>query len=204
MDLSFVTTLIDKFGYLAIFFAMLLEGSCLPAAAELVLGFAGFLVYQAKLSFASTVIAAWLGTFTGSIAIYQLSRYGGNRLLGKYGHIIHLTPEKIEKVSEWFNHFGPIVIVPWRQMPFIRPKISIIAGLLKMQPLIFITYTAIGTVIWCTIGTALGYYLGYKWPMLMDLFNHLSQVIALTIAVTAVSISALLYNRFRKTKEEAH
>ena len=164
-DFSWLTVFIQDYGYSAIFIASILEGACLPVASELVLGFAGLLVYQGHLSFWGAVSAGWFGSLTGAFIIYSVARYRGRKFLYKWGYVIHLTPARIDSFTNWFNKNGSALIIPWKLLPVIRAKISIAAGLLKMNKATFIIYTAAGVAVWSFIGVSLGAYLGDKWPL---------------------------------------
>lgn len=175
-DFSLLTVYIQDYGYSAIFLASILEGACLPIASELVLGFAGLLVYQGQLSFWGAVSAGWLGSLTGAFIIYSLARYGGRKFLYRWGYVIHLTPVRIDSFTDWFNKNGPALIIPWKLLPVIRAKISIAAGLLKMNKTTFLCYTAIGVAVWSFIGVSLGAYLCNKWPLLDELLPRLGKL----------------------------
>ena len=140
-----LTEFVAEYGYLAIFLMMFLEGMCIPIPSELTMGFAGFMVYQGKLSLPAAIFSGWLGSFSGSFMIYALARKGGGRkFLYRWGYLIRLTPYRLDKLGNWFNHYGPPLIIPWRQLPIIRTKISIAAGLFDMRYITFISFTAIG------------------------------------------------------------
>lgn len=202
MDFTILPDIIQKYGYGAVFFAMLLEGACMPVPSELVLGFAGFLVYQGKMTFAGAVCAAWLGSLTGSFITYSAARYGGRRFLYKWGHFIHITPRRIDTFTAWFNHYGPLVIIPWRLLPVMRPKISIAAGLLKMKRRVFLACTALGIAAWCTLGVFLGSYFGYKWSSLVTVLPAYPPEARLVIAglIIAAGAGIVLYAKARMRK----
>jgi membrane protein DedA with SNARE-associated domain len=200
-DLTVLTPIIENYDYLAIFFAMLLEGACIVIPSELVLGFAGFLVYQGKLTFISSAAAAWLGSLTGSLCIYCLAKYAGRNFLYRWGHVIHLTPERLDTTAIWFNHYGPAMLIPLRILPVIRPKTSIIAGLLDMNPAIFLGYTALGIGIWCAIGITIGQYLGSEWQVLLAMFYHFGRLLMIAASLLISCLALLWYFKLRKAKE---
>lgn len=183
---TLLTDIIANHGYFAIYFAMILEGMCLPVPSELVLGFAGFLVYQNRFLFLHTVLAGWLGSLTGSMLVFGLARFGGRRLLYRWGHLIRLEPQLLDKISVWFERFGPVIIIPWRQAPFIRTRISVFAGLLDMRPLPFLLHTTLGIFIWCTMMVAVGEYLGYHWSSLLHLLTALGKYVSVLFMVIAL------------------
>jgi len=203
-DFESLTGLIENYGYLAIFLAMFLEGMCIPVPSELVLGFAGFLVYQGKLSFAGAVFAGWLGSFAGSCIIYYAARKGGRAFLYRWGRLVQLTPARLDTIAAWFSRWGPPLIIPWRQIPVFRTKISIAAGLLDMRAWVFSFNTALGIAVWCSLAVGLGYHFGRSWHLLVDIFSRLGAfVVAAAVVAGLIAVGAFFYLRRRKIKEEA-
>ncbi|MDT8902644.1 DedA family protein [Anaeroselena agilis] len=200
-----LTLLVEDYGYVAVFVGMFFEGMCIPVPSELVMGFAGYLVYQGKFSLTGAILSGWLGSFAGSCTIYYAARKGGRHFLYRYCHLLRLSPARLDTIGEWFHRFGPPFIIPWRQVPVLRTKISIAAGLLDLKPLVFALYTAVGIAVWCTLSVSLGYYFGQNWMLFVDFFARLGTFVAAAIAVLAVvGVGGLfLYlRRRRKLKEQ--
>lgn len=199
-----LTVLVADYGYLAIFISMFFEGLCVPVPSELVLGFAGFLAFQGKLAIGGAILSGWLGSFAGSLSIYTFARTSGRKYLYRYCHLAHLTPERLDLFGQWFGRFGPPLIIPWRQIPVFRTKISIAAGLLDIPVLVFAANTACGIAVWCTLAVSLGYYFGRNWHLLVDIFSRIGTfIVAGVILAGAAGLALLLYLRRRKIKEEA-
>lgn len=196
-----LTVVVEDYGYLAVFVTMFFEGLCIPIPSELILGFAGFLVYQGKFSFAGSILTGWLGSLCGSLTVYALARTCGRTWLYRYCHLVRLSPDKLEIIAKWFNRFGPPLIIPWRQIPVFRTKISIAAGLLGMRTWVFVLNTAIGIAVWCTLAVSLGYYFGRNWHRLVDIFSRLgTYIVAVVILAGAAGLGFFLYMRHQKTK----
>jgi membrane protein DedA with SNARE-associated domain len=194
-DLNSLTNIVGEYGYLAVFCTMFLEGMCIPIPSELIMGFAGFMVYQGKFSLGGAILAGWLGSLSGSFTVYLAARKGGRIFLYRWGHLIHLSPERLDIIGEWFNRYGPPLIIPWRQLPVIRTKISIAAGLLDMRYIVFTTYTAIGIAVWCSLAVSLGYYFGQSWETLLAIFSEIGHLIIIAIFVAVAGVAAYLYRR---------
>lgn len=200
-DIGSLTEIVKAYGYLAVFLTMFLEGMCIPIPSELILGFAGFMVYQGQFAFAGAILAGWLGSFAGSFTIYLLARKGGRRYLYQYGHLVRLSPDRLDLIANWFTRYGPVLIIPWRQLPVIRTKISIAAGLLDMRYSVFTLYTAFGVLIWCTLAVSLGYYFGQSWEDLIDIFSEIGYfIIAAIIALLVIGVY-IIYRRRNKKNE---
>ena len=64
------------------------------------------------------------------------------------------------KTHEFFEKYGPRAIVLARFVPIVRTFITAMAGVGRMDFKVFMTYSAIGGVIWAAGLTILGYFLG--------------------------------------------
>lgn len=186
IDFSPLLGFIEQYSYGAVGVAMLLEGMCLPVPSELVLGFAGFMVYQGIFSFPAAVFSGWLGSMLGSLFIYAVARQGGRPFLYRFCRLFRLSPVYIDKIGASFVRYGPRLIVPWRQLPVVRTKISIAAGLLNMRFLPFALHTAAGIAVWCTLAVGLGVFLGPHWPALLSLGAEPAYLAITLFAVVAV------------------
>ncbi|MDR3564655.1 MAG: DedA family protein [Negativicutes bacterium] len=202
-ELDALTKIVADYGYLAVFCTMFLEGMCIPIPSELIMGFAGYMVYQGHFSLTGAILAGWLGSFSGSFSIYLLARKGGRKYLYRWGHVVGLGPRRLDIIGDWFNRYGPPLIIPWRQLPVIRTKISIAAGLMDMRYVIFTAYTALGIAVWCSLSVFLGYYFGQNWQNLLAIFTELGHYIILAIFGIILSCALfVVYHKRRKIKEE--
>ena len=98
--------LMESYGYIALFVAMVLENANIPIPSEVVLGFAGFLISQQIFSFWTTFIVACLAGLVGSVLSYWLGSYGGRPLLLKYGKYIFFNEHKFQMAENMFNKYG--------------------------------------------------------------------------------------------------
>jgi membrane protein DedA with SNARE-associated domain len=198
-DISTFTDLVLSYGYLAIFIAMFFEGLCIPIPSELIMGFSGFMAFENQLTLPGVIAAGWLGSLCGSTTIYYFSRKNGRDIMYRWGHLIHLGPERMVTISHWFDRYGPTIIIPWRQLPIIRTKISIAAGLLDMKHAIFLFYTALGIAVWCALAACLGFYLGQNWPLLLAFFIALGHYILAILSALLLCGGGYLYYRHHWT-----
>ncbi len=201
IDLSPLLGLIEQYSYGAVGLAMLLEGMCLPVPSELVLGFAGFMVYKGIFSFPAAVFAGWLGSVLGSLCIYVVARQGGRPFLNRFCRVFGLSPAYIDKLGAVFVRYGPRIIIAWRQLPVVRTKISIAAGLLNMRFIPFLLHTAAGIAVWCTLAIGFGLLLGPQWQVLLAIGAELGY---LSIGLLALIAGIVIYwYTGQKRKKEA-
>lgn len=178
---TFITDAISRSGYFGLFFLMTGESALLPIPSEIVLPFAGFLVFSGKITFFSAVLIAILGQLFGSIISYFVGYYGGRRAVLKYGKYIHLKENRLEQVEGWFRKYGTLAIFFTRLMPIIRTVISFPAGMAKMKFSKFLFYSALGIIPWTIIFVYFGYTLGEHWQSIIATFDKFQLVVLIGI-----------------------
>lgn len=68
--------------------------------------------------------------------------------------------EHVDATHDFFERYGPRAIVLARFVPIVRTFITAIAGVGRMNPRAYFTYSIIGGVAWATGVTLLGFWLG--------------------------------------------
>jgi membrane protein DedA with SNARE-associated domain len=77
--------LIGRYGYLVVFFGVMLEGAGVPLPGETVLITARVLVHRGVLDFADTLFFGILGAVVGNQIGYWVGRFGGRPFLLRWG-----------------------------------------------------------------------------------------------------------------------
>ena len=76
---------IDGWGYYAVAILMALENACIPIPSELILGFAGYMIYAGRMTFTMAMVAGMVGGMAGSYFAYYVGHYGGRPFVDRYG-----------------------------------------------------------------------------------------------------------------------
>jgi len=199
MDLlaTFCTDVISTIGYPGVFFLMVLESMIVPVPSELVMPFAGFLISQGEFSFLFVIIASSLGSIVGSLISYYMGKYGGNRLVMKYGKYLLLDKEDLIKTEEWFKKRGEYTIFIGRFIPVMRHLISIPAGIGNMNLKRFIVFTIAGASLWNFTLTYAGYLLGKNWGKIEQYTEPFSIAVAVLILL---GLAFMVYRQIRHKK----
>lgn len=190
-----VTNTVSSWGYGGVFGLMLLEASSLPIPSEIILPFAGYLVYVGQLDFWLTAITATAAAIVGSLVDYYIGLKGIEALM-KYrilGRCI-FSESQLRVAANWFSKYGSSMVFLGRLIPIVRTLISFPAGAVRMSLAKFIAYTTAGCVLWNVILIYVGYYLGTNWKEVAD-FSHY-----LIIGVIVVAIMAAMVFFVRKRK----
>lgn len=104
--------------------------------------------------------------------------------------------EYIHKTHTFLEKHGNKAIVLARFVPFVRTFITWIAGVARMSPRKYFTYTVVGGILWAAGLIVLGYLLG-DIPFIK---NNIDAIFVLIVAVSVVPI-VLEYLRARKDKQ---
>jgi len=80
--------------------------------------------------------------------------------LTKYLKYAKIKEGSLEKADNWFKKYGDKSTIIGRIIPGIREIVSIPAGIFNMNPIKFLIFTLIGSCIWSTTLTSVGYYFG--------------------------------------------
>jgi membrane protein DedA with SNARE-associated domain len=105
---------------------------------------------------AIAVLAAIVGNCIG----YVIGYFGGHALVLRFGKYVFLTAERLEKTERFFARRGGLVVVAARFFEGLRQAAGIIAGTAEMPWRQFVTFTAIGAVLWVALWAPLGYLAG--------------------------------------------
>ena len=143
-------------GYIGIIVLMAMASSPLPVPAEVVIPPAAFLAAQGRFSMAGVILAGTFGSYLGAAIIYWLSLWVGRPLVLKFGRFVLLTPEKLEASEHWLKEYEAGGIFFARILPGVRHLISIPAGIVQMNFLVFSLTTIAGSAATCLMLAYLG------------------------------------------------
>jgi len=175
--------LIQTLGYWGVFIAMTLESACIPLPSEIIMPFAGFVVWQGNTNMTLlgiTIVGAVANLF-GSLIAYSVGLKGGRPLLKKYGKYVLITHSKLELADQWFEKYGYEAVLISRVLPGIRTFISLPAGIAHMDIKKFVIYTFIGSLPWCFALGYIGVLLGPQWDLIKTYFHILDIIVAIGI-----------------------
>lgn len=195
---SYIVAGISFFGYWGVGFFMALESACLPVPSEIIMPFAGYLVWTGKFSFWPVVVWGTIGNLIGSIIAYAAGYYGGRPFIEKYGKYILLSRHDLDIADKWFLKYGSLSIFFSRLLPVIRTFISLPAGIAKMPFGKFCLYTTIGSFPFVIFLTWAGLALGQNWENLKHYLRGLDWlIVALGVSAVALFIFLKIKNKIK-------
>ena len=178
---SFIYWLLDRFrdlGYPGIVILMAIESSFLPLPSELVMPPAGYLAAKGELSFGLAIACGVVGSILGALANYGLAHWLGRAVVRRIGKYVWISEKSLERSERYFAEHGEISTFMGRMLPVIRHLISIPAGVARMDLAKFVTFTGLGALVWCTVLTWIGWFIGRKEDVIISVLNEQAQTYA--------------------------
>jgi membrane protein DedA with SNARE-associated domain len=173
----FIKSVVAATGYGGITLLMAIESACIPLPSELIMPFAGYLVYEGKLKLLWVATAGAIGCNLGSLVAYEIGCYGGRPLVEKYGRWMFLSRREMDWADRFFARWGYLAVLIARMLPLVRTFIALPAGVARMPRGRFHIYTFLGSWPWCFVLAWLGMKLGENWRGLGKYFHQFDIVI---------------------------
>jgi membrane protein DedA with SNARE-associated domain len=186
---AFTTGAISAMGYGGVVLLMGIESACIPLPSEIIMPFAGYLVYQGRFTLHGAALAGAVGCVVGSIPAYYLGQYGGRPIIEKYGRYVLLSHRELDFADRVFQRWGQWVVLAGRLLPIIRTFIAFPAGVSRMPMGKFIVFTFVGSYPWCLALAWAGAKLGEAWhtdPRLKALYHRFELAIVVAFVAFAV------------------
>jgi membrane protein DedA with SNARE-associated domain len=158
-----ILSLIEHYGYLFVFFGVMLGCSGIPFPGATILLAAGILVQQGHLKLGYAIVFGILGAIIGSQMGYWAGKRGGRSFLLKWGRYVKITPERLGRVEQFFVRYGGKAVFASRFVSVFRVLGAPVAGMSRMRGSIFLLYSALGGIVWATVVVLIGYFFGQGW-----------------------------------------
>jgi membrane-associated protein len=180
-----IPEIITTYGYLGIFIIIFLESGILFALpGDSLLFTAGLLAMAFGLNIYLLILITFLATFFGGMMGYEIGFYLVQLRNFEFFNKI-LKQEHLDKAHKFFDRYGKFAITFSRFVPIVRTFTPIVAGAARMNYRSFLKYSVIGSVLWSSIVTLLGFFLGHVFPQIK---NYLWVVIVLVVLISAAPI----------------
>jgi membrane-associated protein len=107
--------------------------------------------------------------------------------------------EYVDKTHVFFERYGNRALILARFVPLVRTFVTLVAGVGRMNFRHFITYTAIGGVLWVFLVTLAGYFLGSV-PFIK---NNIEVVLVGIVALSLIPMGIEFLRHRRQAKQAA-
>src|SRR5947199_4138046 len=129
----FIKSVIAATGYGGIVILMAIESACIPLPSELIMPFAGYLVYEGTFRLLWVATVGAIGCFFEQKTAYEIGCYGGRPLVEKYGRWILMGRRELDWADHFFQRWGEIAVFVGRLLPVIRTFIALPARVARLH-----------------------------------------------------------------------
>jgi membrane protein DedA with SNARE-associated domain len=181
-----------------------LEAMCIPISSELTFLLGGAIASGAVThqhpSLALVIILGTIAEMVGSSIAYGVGRAGGHPLVRRWGKYVLITEADVARAERFLVGRGVWAVPVARMLPFVRAFASIVAGVVDVPPLRFSVLNLIGTFVYVTVLSSIGYSLGGQWGKI----NHdLTDASYVLVVVVVLAIIGFVLYRLREFRREA-
>ncbi len=196
---SFLTTVMTSHGYLGLIILAFIEACCIPISSEIVFAFAGLTaaLHPDKFSLIAVILIGTAAEMGGSLTSYAIGRRGGRPLLERYGKYVLVTRSDLDRAERFFSNRGSWAVAVARVLPLVRCFASFAAGVVEVPAWPFAIFSLIGTAVWATVLSVLGYNVGSA----VEKYYHPFTVIGAILLV--VLLAGLILHRVYHLRKEA-
>ncbi len=191
-----IVEIVSAFGYIGVFLLMLLENIFPPIPSELIMPLAGFVAARGDLNFIGVILVGTAGSVVGALPWYyagaKLGQERMKRLAKRWGHWLTLSPEDVDKASNWFDRHGKGAVFFGRLIPAVRTLISVPAGIAGMSMTKFLIYSTLGSLIWTALLALAGFVLESQYEKVSQYLDPVS---------TGVVVLMVLYYLYRLIRQ---
>jgi membrane-associated protein len=170
-------------------------GLVAPGETAIVLG--GVVAAEGDVNLGAMLVIAWLAAAAGDLTSFALGKRLGRKFLIERGPRLGVTAPRLERVEQFFDRHGPKAILAGRFVGIVRAVAPFLAGASGMRLRAFLPWSLLGTAVWATAFTLIGYAFHESFSAAADALTHG----ALGLAVVAAAVLALReYRRSRRSR----
>jgi membrane protein DedA with SNARE-associated domain len=195
---------LNRYGYAAVFGALLLESFGLPLPGEAMLIAGAALAAEGELHLLPLLVCAWLAAVLGDNIGFAIGHFGGRRLIVRHGARIGITEPRLARVEMFFQRYGGGVVLVARFFALLRQLNGIVAGSVGMSWWRFLAYNAVGAALWVGAWGFGAYRFGQSLGHAMGRIHGLGYVLGLLALILLVAGIALHGWRRGRAPETRH
>jgi membrane protein DedA with SNARE-associated domain len=187
--MRWIGRILHRYSYVGSYGLLYLEesGVPLPAPGDVFVMYVGAHVPRNLGSW----VLAWLGLIgvvvLGATNLFFISRRFGRRLAeGRFAHLVHLSPARLQRAERWFERYGVVAIIFGRHIPGFRVPITVAAGVFKVRYREFAASVAVSTAIWAGVVMVIGINFGPRMEAFLRLHREMFWLWAAVVVVMVI------------------
>lgn len=163
-------------------------GLVAPGEAAVVIG--GVTAGQGHTNLLVLIGVVWVCAFTGDLTSYALGRRLGRVFLLEHGHLVKLTPVRLDQVEGFLKRHGGTTIIVGRFIGPVRALAPFVAGSSRMPAGRFLPATCVAAGIWSAAFSILGYAFWQSFAQAAEIarqgtFGFAALVVVIVVVVVA-------------------
>ncbi|MDN7241904.1 DedA family protein [Planococcus sp. N028] len=198
---QWITSVMSDYGYIGIFFLIMLENIFPPIPSEVILTVGGFMTTTTTMTIPGVIAVSTAGSVMGAIVLYGIGLLLDverlEKIVDKYGHLLKVKQADIHRADSWFDRFGIWTVFFGRLIPLVRSLISIPAGMSNMKFWLFLLFTTAGTLLWNTVLVLVGEAVGDNREHILEQLEIYSNVVYVLIILTVIAAVWYYFKKIR-------
>jgi membrane protein DedA with SNARE-associated domain len=179
-------TLIENYGYIAVFLGAVLEG-------ETVLIMAGFAAHRGYLDLIWVIAVAALGGFAGDQCFFALGRFRGRQMLARFPSV----HAQAARVDDLIHRHSTWLILGVRFMYGLRIAGPVLIGMSQVSHVRFAVLNLIGAIVWAAVVAGAGYAFGQAVTLALHNVRRYEILVLVGIALVGLLVWAVRKARHR-------
>jgi membrane protein DedA with SNARE-associated domain len=188
---------LDRYGYWALFFGVMLEDFGVPLPGETLLIAAALLASVGEYNILLVAAVAFAAAVIGDNIGYAIGRFAGRPIILRVGKYVLITEERLGRLERYFARKGGWIIIIARFIEGLRQLNGIVAGLSHMPWRRFLTFNAVGAALWVAAWASAAYFFGKELGPLLDWMGSYRWIVLIAV-VAALLVAWLLVHLVRK------
>jgi membrane protein DedA with SNARE-associated domain len=192
---TFATHVIRDLGLAGVALLTVSSGVIGVPGTESTMLFAGFNVFDGKLTMFGIIGFGVLGDVLGASIGYGIGYFGRIELIERHGNKLHVSRRRLDLADRWFQRYGSPVVFISRMIPFVRAIFPYAAGVAEMPFVRFITFATLGSIVWISGLAVLGRAVGASWQHWR---HNLEYVDYAAVTLLAAALVYVVVRRLRR------
>lgn len=117
----------------------------------------GVIAGQGEINVVALIGIVWACAVIGDLTSYAVGKRLGRGFMEKHGKRVKITPERLDKVEDFFRRRGGLTILVGRFIGLVRPIAPFLAGSTHMPLRRFLAYDVVAAGAWSTTFVLLGF-----------------------------------------------
>lgn len=191
---------IQQFHYVGLFALLILGGVGFPFPEDITFILTGILLSNDVIEPIPAFLTVYSGLLIADLILYSAGRKYGRKVAMLKPFRRMLTPERFMRLEYKFATRGTSYILFGRHLAGLRAQLFLVAGVMRMPVLKFLTADAFSAIFSVLIWGGAGYAFGYKFLFLREKFTRLEHTVILPLVGAAI-LGGLIYLLIRSRRE---